>query len=211
MTVKITLSGIVVDCGVGPTNALHQCHCFLNAQLTILKSRLEPIRKFVRTDRKHTERFIQNNVHIFARLESVENRQHVFELETGQNFEKVFQALDQNAAIPKQGIFFDGQVYDAYTFISDLIRSAKKSLMLIDNFIDDSVLTLLSKRKSNISATPWVKSRYVFSPERASHNMSMIKAMHPGNSCNALSGLKIACCFLPRALPWAGMSPRFQG
>ena len=97
-------------------------------------------------------RFIQNNVHIFARLESVENRQHAFELETGQNFEKVFQALDQNSAIPKQGIFFDGQVYDAYTFISDLIRSAQKSLLLIDNFIDDSVLTLLSKRKSNVSA-----------------------------------------------------------
>jgi len=103
-------------------------------------------------------RFIQNNVQIFARLESVENRQHAFELKTDQNFEKVFQALDQNSNIPKQGIFFDGQVYDAYTFISELIRSAQKSLLLIDNFVDDSVLTLLSKRKSNVSAIIFTRS-----------------------------------------------------
>lgn len=59
---------------------------------------------------------------------------------------------------PKQGIFFKGQVFDAYAFTSDLIRSAKKSIILIDNYIDDSVLTLLSKRKKNVPAVIYTKS-----------------------------------------------------
>ncbi|OFX28493.1 MAG: DNA-binding protein [Bacteroidetes bacterium GWA2_31_9] len=51
---------------------------------------------------------------------------------------------------PNQGIFFDGQIFDAHVFVSGLIKSAKKTIILIDNYIDDSVLTLLSKREKNI-------------------------------------------------------------
>ena len=53
---------------------------------------------------------------------------------------------------PNEGIFYDGQVYDAYVFIGDLIKNAKKHIVLIDNYIDDSVLTLLSKRQKKVSA-----------------------------------------------------------
>jgi len=52
--------------------------------------------------------------------------------------------------LPKQGVFFDNQVFDAYIFVSDLIRGANKSIILIDNYIDDTVLTLLSKRKKSV-------------------------------------------------------------
>ena len=52
---------------------------------------------------------------------------------------------------PVEGIFFDGQIFDAYTFVSDLIRSAKKSIVLFDNYVDDTVLTMLDKRKSNVA------------------------------------------------------------
>ncbi len=52
---------------------------------------------------------------------------------------------------PNQGIFFEGQIFDAYKFVSDIIRKAKKSIILIDNYIDDTVLTLFSKRKKNVS------------------------------------------------------------
>ena len=52
--------------------------------------------------------------------------------------------------LPKQGIFFDGQIFDAYTFVGDLIRSAKHSLMLIDNYVDDTVLTHFTKRNKNV-------------------------------------------------------------
>jgi hypothetical protein len=59
---------------------------------------------------------------------------------------------------PKQGVFYDGQVFDAYTFTSSLIRNAKKSILLIDNYVDDSVLTILSKRNKNVNATIYTKS-----------------------------------------------------
>lgn len=60
--------------------------------------------------------------------------------------------------LPDKGLFFDGQVFDAYTFASDLIRKAKKSIILIDNYVDDTVLTLLSKRKKEVSCTIYTKT-----------------------------------------------------
>lgn len=54
---------------------------------------------------------------------------------------------------PQQGIFYDGQVFDAYRFVSDLVRKAKKSITLIDNYIDDTVLSLLDKRSAGVRAT----------------------------------------------------------
>ena len=54
---------------------------------------------------------------------------------------------------PQQGIFYDGQIFDAYQFVCDLVRKAKKSIVLIDNYVDDTVLTLLDKRKKGVSAT----------------------------------------------------------
>ena len=54
---------------------------------------------------------------------------------------------------PNEGIFYDGQIFDAYNFIADLIRMAKKEIILIDNYIDDSVLKILNKRVDNVSAT----------------------------------------------------------
>jgi hypothetical protein len=59
---------------------------------------------------------------------------------------------------PNQGIFFNGQVFDAYTFVSDLIRSAKKSIILIDNYIDDTVLMHFTKRKKGVSLTVFSKN-----------------------------------------------------
>ncbi len=102
-------------------------------------------------------KFIQHNANIFARLDLVERRQIAFESETDRNFEKLFQALEANEP-PRQGIFYNGQVYDAYAFVADLIRKAKKSLILIDNYIDDSVLTLLSKRNNGVSVTIYTKA-----------------------------------------------------
>lgn len=58
---------------------------------------------------------------------------------------------------PRQGIFFDGQVFDAYRFVSDLVRKAKRSITLIDNYVDDTVLSLLDKRAANVSATIYTR------------------------------------------------------
>ena len=59
---------------------------------------------------------------------------------------------------PNQGIFYDGQIFDAHSFVSKIIKSAKKSITIIDNYIDDSVLTLLSKRNKGVYATIYTKS-----------------------------------------------------
>ena len=59
---------------------------------------------------------------------------------------------------PVEGIFFDGQIFDAYRFVSDLIRKAKRSVVLIDNYVDDTVLSLLDKRQDGVMATVYTKS-----------------------------------------------------
>ena len=59
----------------------------------------------------------------------------------------------QSSLPPKQGIFFDGQIYDAYAFVADLVRKAAIRIVLIDNYIDDTVLTMLSKRADGVEAT----------------------------------------------------------
>ena len=59
---------------------------------------------------------------------------------------------------PVEGIFFDGQIFDAYTFVCDLVREAKKKIVLIDNYVDDSVLTMLDKRTKGVKATVYTKT-----------------------------------------------------
>ena len=92
--------------------------------------------------------FFANNAQIFQRLAHIEYHQ----TETDRRIDEVFKRLDANAQ-PQQGIFFDGQVFDAYQFFCDLVRKAKKSIVLIDNYVDDTVLTLLDKREKGVSAT----------------------------------------------------------
>lgn len=94
-------------------------------------------------------KLISQNAGIFQRLDKVEYKQ----LKTDEKFEKLFDALQSKDLEPKQGIFFDGQIFDAYKFVSGLIRKAKKTILLIDNYIDETVLDLLTKKKKNVAVT----------------------------------------------------------
>ena len=67
--------------------------------------------------------------------------------------DKKFDLLINTNLLPNEGIFYDGQIFDAWQFVSDLIKSANVSIVLIDNYVDENVLTLFSKRLSNVSAT----------------------------------------------------------
>jgi len=73
--------------------------------------------------------------------------------QTDINVEKILKIINETDYIPRQGIFFDGQIYDAYTFVADLVRTAARRIVLIDNYIDDTVLTMLSKRVDGVEAT----------------------------------------------------------
>ena len=66
--------------------------------------------------------------------------------------ERKMDILVHSSQVPKQGIFYDGQIYDAYAFVSDLIRKAVNRIVLIDNYIDDTVLTLMDKRAAEVDA-----------------------------------------------------------
>lgn len=72
--------------------------------------------------------------------------------------DKKFDLLIKTSLPPNEGIFYDGQIFDAHSFVSNLIKSATKSIVLIDNYVDETVLTLLSKRQKNVSATIFTHS-----------------------------------------------------
>ena len=104
--------------------------------------------------------FIASNAQIFQRLDVMEQNQLALvahQTETDHKLEEVFRLLDSGNVQPHQGIFYDGQIFDAYTFINDRIREATTRIILIDNYIDDSVLTILSKRADKVAATIYTK------------------------------------------------------
>ena len=82
---------------------------------------------------------------INPRLTAIERRLDIHE--------KKIDFFVRSSLPPVQGIFFDGQIYDAYTFVADLVRKAARRIVLIDNYIDDTVLTILSKRADGVKAT----------------------------------------------------------
>ena len=89
---------------------------------------------------------LKDNDLIIHRIERIEYRQSQSEF----RIEELFNKIEISSDVPSQGIFFDGQVYDAYTFVSDLVRKAVRRIVLIDNYIDDTVLTLLDKRTAGV-------------------------------------------------------------
>jgi hypothetical protein len=99
-------------------------------------------------------RFIAANALIFQRLDTLETKQ----LETDNKIDHVLNAIESKEIQLKQGIFFDGQVFDAYKFVADLIRTAQESIILIDNYLDDSVLTILTKRRKKVKVILLTKS-----------------------------------------------------
>lgn len=98
--------------------------------------------------------FIGSHAQVFQRLEVVERNQLALTTQVAENnkkLEEVFKRLDAGDAKPEHGIFFDGQIFDSYIFINDRIREAKKRIILIDNYIDDSVLKMLDKREKGVT------------------------------------------------------------
>ena len=98
-------------------------------------------------------KIISENSLIDQRLKKLERKQIDSEIK----FEEIFKALEHKDLKPDKGIFFDGEIFDAFTFISDIIPKAEKSIILIDNYIDDTVLTLFSKRQKGVNFKIYTK------------------------------------------------------
>ncbi|MDD5372297.1 MAG: ORF6N domain-containing protein [Sulfurimonas sp.] len=90
-------------------------------------------------------KIISSNSLLFSKMEALEKRQISYEIKTDTKIDYVLNALEEKTQKLDEGVFFDGQIYDAYAFINDLFRSAKNEVVLIDNYIDDTVFTLFSK------------------------------------------------------------------
>lgn len=90
-------------------------------------------------------RFLLSNQELFSRLDRIEIKQ----LETDRKFEEVFNYIGANTEV-KQNIFFNGQIYDAFSFIVGLIRKAKKKIILIDNYVDVNTLNILCKKSQGV-------------------------------------------------------------
>lgn len=91
---------------------------------------------------------------LLQRMDGIERKQ----LETDLKIERVFKALEYKDSIPSQGVFFDGQIFDAYELASKIIRLAKNNIVLIDNYIDERTLTHLSKKNKNVNVLILTKS-----------------------------------------------------
>lgn len=96
-------------------------------------------------------RFLANNSVLFQKISEVNWRQQEYEKRTDERFEKVFDYIAEHNEV-KQKIFFDGQIYDAFSLLVELVGRAEKSIILIDNYVDVDTLNILAKKKRNVNA-----------------------------------------------------------
>ncbi|MCI0500416.1 MAG: ORF6N domain-containing protein [Epsilonproteobacteria bacterium] len=102
----------------------------------------------------YMRRFISSNAYMFLRFERVEQRLSLHD----ESFNKIFNAIEEKETPQKQHIFYDGQIFDAYLFVSDIVKSAKTSIKLIDNYVDETTLILFAKRDANVDMKIYTKT-----------------------------------------------------
>lgn len=127
----------------------------LSAVLTskvAVQNSIQIMRAFIHM-RKHIFEYSQ----LYSQYQSLGKRQQEFESITDKKFLEVFNALSAHRVTPKQQLFFDGEIFDAYHFVAKIIRSAKTSIDLVDNYINEEVLSLFTKCLKKVKITLYVK------------------------------------------------------
>jgi hypothetical protein len=123
---------------------------------TAIKVSIQIIEAFV-----EMRKTISNNIDLFQRINNIEQKQiatDVKQIETDNKINLILDAIQEKDAKPEYGIFYENQTFDAYVFVADLIKSAKKSILLIDNYVDESILQLFTKRKKNVEVNIYTKN-----------------------------------------------------
>lgn len=103
-------------------------------------------------------KFLSQNASLFTRIDSIEKRQISYEIKNDTKVDAILNAIEEKGTPKKQHIFYDGQIFDAYLFVSDIIKSAKSSIKLIDNYIDESTLVLFTKRDAKVDMKIYTKT-----------------------------------------------------
>ncbi|MFW3345764.1 ORF6N domain-containing protein [Aliarcobacter butzleri] len=103
-------------------------------------------------------KFLSQNASLFTRIDSIEKRQISYEIKNDTKVDAILNAIEEKGTPQKQHIFYDGQIFDAYLFVSDIIKSAKSSIKLIDNYIDESTLVLFTKKDAKVDMKIYTKT-----------------------------------------------------
>ena len=103
-------------------------------------------------------RFIANNQLLFERISSIELKQLEYQKVTDEKFETIFEYIEEHKG-ENQKIFFEGQIYDAYSLIIDIIKKANSKITIIDNYIDDSILKMLTKKNKDVEVVILTSSK----------------------------------------------------
>ena len=119
--------------GVSMLSAVLKSKIAVDISVKIIRAFIE-MRKIINSDNA-----------LFYKIDFLEKRQISYELKTDTKINQILNALEDKTLKPKQGIFYDGQIFDAYVFVNDLLKLAITEIILIDNYIDETVFTLFSK------------------------------------------------------------------
>lgn len=103
-------------------------------------------------------RFFAGNELMFDRIKELEVQQLTFQKSTDERFDKIFHYISEHEEV-SQKIFFDGQIYDAFSLLVDLVSKAEKKLVLIDNYVDVGTLNILAKKKANVETIIYTAKR----------------------------------------------------
>lgn len=135
---------VFTEQGIAMLSALLKSDIAIKVSINIMKAFIE------------MRKFILINGQVFDRLTNVEYKlleQNKILTDHEKKFEKVFDELQKNKETEfKQQIFFNGQIYDAYSLIIDIIKTAQEKILIIDNYVDDSILKMLAKKNKNVEA-----------------------------------------------------------
>lgn len=105
-------------------------------------------------------RFISNNALLFERISNVELKQLEYQKQTDEKLEQIFEYISEHEET-NQKVFFDGQIYDAFSLIASLIQKAEKEITLIDGYVDVGTLNLLAKKNEGVSVTVYTHHAWV--------------------------------------------------
>ena len=141
---KNKLPYVFTEQGIAMLSALLKSNIAVKVSVNIMKAFIE------------MRRFIFNNQMLFEKISSMELKQIEYQKKTDDRFEKVFEYIGQHKE-KEQKIFFDGQVYDAFSMMVDLIKKAENEIILIDNYVDIDTLNILSKKKDNVNVEIYTK------------------------------------------------------
>lgn len=98
--------------------------------------------------------FIADNAHMFEQIRSIELKQAEYQKATDERFEKVFDYMGAHEE-PRQKVFFEGQVWDAFELLISFVQKAKSRIVLVDGYVDTTTLNILAKKAESVSVTIW--------------------------------------------------------